>query len=47
MTPLHYSVENGYIGVVKCLISHGADINAKDTNTYFLLLICLLFITQL
>lgn len=27
---LHYSSSNGWLGVVKCLVSNGCDINAKE-----------------
>ena len=29
-TPLHYASREGHLGIVKLLIVHGADVNAKD-----------------
>ena len=32
MTPLHYVIRNGNVSIAKCLISAGADVNAKDND---------------
>ena len=31
-TPLHWSVENGHVAVVRYLVDHGAEVNILDTN---------------
>ena len=30
-TPLHLSCESGHVDIVNVLLSHGADINVKDS----------------
>lgn len=30
MTPLHHSMKNGHVRIAEMLLSHDADINAKD-----------------
>jgi len=29
-TPLHLAAENNHLSIVKCLLNHGANINAKN-----------------
>ena len=47
MTPLHYSVNNGNLGVVEYLIIHGADINSCNCDFDCSCLMRLLFILLL
>lgn len=42
-TPLHVAALHGWIDVAKCLIEHGADVNAQDrwkNTVYFFVFIC-------
>jgi ankyrin repeat protein len=32
MTPLHWACDRGKVDVIKCLVDHGAKINAKDNE---------------
>ena len=32
LTPLHDAVSNGFVNVVRLLVSHGADIKAKNSR---------------
>jgi len=44
MTPLHYAVEEGHLGVVEYLVNQKAVVNAKIIDNELIYLIILFFI---